>query len=289
MKHIAIVGTEGSGKTVFITVLAKHYSNAGERDIFFNPLGKTIRFVENAWNRLQAGQWPEQTISGEVFTYEWECRFGQGDSFQLKLVDCAGQDLRRIFSDEVPEQLRPLAEYVQSAQVVLFLLNLGDFVGVRDANQVTENIYALKNAMDTLKASGKEAALVLTQTDLYEHLLKQHSSWLEVVRMTPPLGLLWGAHLRDGSVPLFPVSAVVETTVASQPDGRVRRVPAESFKSQGMDLLGNWLITAAKRAREPEPPREDKVRVINPTGKRGRIPASQLTEALQQGYNLESQ
>ena len=289
MKHIAIVGTEGSGKTVFVTVLAKFYGSAAEREIFFNPLGKTIRFVENAWNHLQAGQWPEQTISGEMFNYEWECRFGQGESFQLKLVDCAGQDLRRIFSDEVPEQLRPLADYVHSAQVVLFLLNLGDFVGVRDLTQVTENIYVLKNAMDTIKASGKETALILTQIDLYEHLLNQHGSWMEVVRITNPLGLLWGAHLRDGSVPLLPVSAVADTTVSSQPDGRVRRVPLESFKCNGMEALGNWLIEAAKRAESTIPAPEDKVRVINPMGKPGRIPASQLEEALKQGYRLASQ
>lgn len=289
MRHIAIVGTEGSGKTVFVTVLAKFFSRAGEREIFFNPLGKTIRFVENAWNRLQAGQWPEQTTSGEMFNYEWECQFGQGESFQLKLVDCAGQDLRRIFSDDVPEQLRPLADYVHSAQVVIFLLNLGDFVGVRDLNQVTENIYVLKNAMDTLKAAGKEAALVLTQTDLYDHLLQQHGSWLEVVRTTNPLGLLWGAHLRHGSVPLFAISAVADTTKADQPDGRLRRVPAESFKCQGMEAFGVWLVQAAKRAVPPQPLPPTKIRVISPTGKPGRIPAWQLEAALRQGYRLESQ
>ena len=288
MKHIAIVGTEGSGKTVFVTVLAKIYSGAVEREIFFNPLGKTIRFVENAWNRLQAGEWPEKTTSGDMFNYEWECQFGQGESFQLKLVDCAGQDLRRIFSDEVPEQLRPLADYVNSAQVVLFLLNLGDFVGVRDLKQVTENIYVLKNAMDTLKASGKEAALVLTQTDLYEHFRQRHGSWLEVMRQINPLNLLWGAHLRNGSVPLFPACAVADTTVVTQPDGRVIRVPVKSFKYQGMEEIGTWLIQAAKRAVPPIPLPQEKIRVISPMGKPGRIPASQLKNALSQGYRLES-
>lgn len=284
MKHIAIVGTEGSGKTVFVTVLAKFFGCAGEREIFFNPLGKTIRFAENNWNRLQAGQWPDQTTSGEMFNYEWECQFGQNESFQLRLVDCAGQDLRRIFSDAVPDQLRPLADYVNSAQVVLFLLNLSDFVGVRDLSQVTENIYVLKHAMDTLKASGKETALVLTQIDLHDHLFRQHGTWLEVVRCTHPLGLLWGAHLRNGAVPLFPACAVADTTVASQPDGRLRRVPAESFRCQGMEEIGAWLIKAAKRAAPPIPPPQTKIRVISPEGKPGQIPASQLEKALQQGY-----
>lgn len=253
MKHIAIVGTEGSGKTVFVTVLAKFFG-PGEREIFFNPLGKTIRFVENNWNRLQAGQWPDQTTSGEMFNYEWECQCGQGESFRLKLVDCAGQDLRRIFADEIPEQLRPLADYVHSAQVVIFLLNLGDFVGVRDLSQVTENIYVLKHAIDTLKASGKETALILTQIDLYDSYLEKHGTWLEVVRNTNPLNLLWGAHLLDGSVPLLPVSAVFDTSVADQPDGGTRRIPAASFRCQGIEEIGAWLIKAAKRAAPPIPP-----------------------------------
>lgn len=260
MKNIAIVGTEGSGKTVFVTVLANYFSSVGTRGVFFDPIGgPTIRFVENSWNQLQSGQWPDQTISGESFEYLWHCRFDSGGTFQLKVIDSAGQDLRRIFSDTPPPQLRQLADYVHSAPIVLFLLNLGDFIGVVDQRQVTENVVALKSALDRLKGDGRKSALLLTQTDLYEHLFNRHRSWLEVVRNTEPLKLIYNAYLYNDSIPLFAVASVADTVIESLPNGSLRRMPAPDFKCMGMNEFGQWLVEAAKQVKKLEPPSDPPV------------------------------
>ena len=51
---IAIIGTEGSGKTVLATALARHLGRADTRGVFLNPLGVgTMRYVERVWQTLQ--------------------------------------------------------------------------------------------------------------------------------------------------------------------------------------------------------------------------------------------
>lgn len=248
MRHVAVVGTEGSGKTVFLSVLARKYGKPEPGSPWFNPLGKTLRYVDNVWHTLNEGQWPSSTIKGTTHELNWQVEFPSGEKTNLKALDCAGQDLRQIFtSDQVPEALKPLTDYIRSADLVLFTVNLGDFVGLH-SNETTENILALKLSMDVLREQNRTSALLFTQSDKYRYLLEEHGNWLEVAKEILPV--IYGAHLKDGAVPVIPVSAVSDTEVVIHKNGdnagKSERIPAANFRSTGLDSVLEYLEAALK-------------------------------------------
>jgi hypothetical protein len=250
-----MIGLEGCGKTVLATTLAKRLSTIDARGIFLNPQGvKTLRYIESVWATLQSGDWPPSTPPGELFELSWRFQIiGELDS-EVKLVDTAGQDLRLLFGeeriqalDELPAHLKSLAQYCRSAEIILFLLNLKDYLGHGNPQIRVANEAAVKSAMDYLGSdSRRRVCLVFTQSDLYKALAEQSGGWLELAAAHVPY--IFGAHLRMKQMAVYPVSAVADTRVEVDSDGKPRRVPLAGFRSEGIDELVAWLSTQLREA-----------------------------------------
>jgi hypothetical protein len=190
--RIAIVGTQGCGKTVFITTLAKRLSMFDHKQgAFLNPADtKTLKYVERNWQLLQSGEWPPLTPAGQSFALEWSFMPGGGSpECRLHLVDMAGHDLRQIFSDdrmeklhELPADLQALTRYCLDADILVFVVNLGDFIGEGNAEQRTDSEAALHAAMTYLRSRQKRCCLLFAQADLYEDYVKTNGGWQEVAR-----------------------------------------------------------------------------------------------------------
>ena len=251
---IAIIGMEGSGKTVLTTTLAKRLSIIDARGIFLNPQGvKTLKYVESVWHTLQSGDWPPSTPPGELFELKWKFQVVGELECDVRLIDVAGQDLRLLFGDEgilsvesLPGHLQALAEYCRSADIILFLINLKDFVGQSNAEQRTANEAAIKSAMDYLGGNDRRrrVCLVLTQTDLYRNLARVRGGWLNLAAEAVPY--VFSAHVRVQQVAVHPISAVADTQVAVDRDGTPRRVPTAGFRSEGLDEVITWLTTQVR-------------------------------------------
>jgi len=258
MPNVAILGTEGSGKTVLITAMAKAFGRTNPQNIFLNPrTGRTAKYVERVWGYLARGEWPPSTPQGELSELHWRLRVPECVDCELKLFDVAGQDLRRLFGQEqiqaiesLPGSLRSLAEYVLSCQVVVFLVNLGDFIGEGDAAKRLENQWALKYALDYLRETDKtrKCAVVFTQADLYQPIVTNIDGWMAAAEKYLPY--LYEEHLRDGSVPVLSVSAVGSTDVVVE-DGVPRRVPGRQFKCKGVTPLAVWMGRCASQLPSP--------------------------------------
>jgi hypothetical protein len=263
---IAIIGTEGSGKTVLTTVLAKHLSRIDSRGIFLNPQGvATLRYVERVWQTLQDGDWPPSTNPGELFELRWKLEMVGELESPVRLIDAAGQDLRVLFGEEkvndrnLPESLRNLADYCRSADIILFLINLKDFEGQADPRRRTDNEAAIKSAMDYLSSDGRRRfCIVFTQADLYEGIVQQRGGWLAVAREVIPY--ISGAYLQSVRNPkyrrvlLFPVSAVNKTRIAVDEHGVPRRVPDPPFGSAGLDAVVEWMTTQVREIHQLRKP-----------------------------------
>lgn len=251
---IAIIGMEGSGKTVLITTLAKRLSTIDHRGIFLNPQGvRTLRYVEEVWQRLQSGDWPPSTPEATVLELRWKLQIVGELECDVRLVDPAGQDIRLLFGDErildleqLPEQHRPLADYCRSASIVLFLLNLRDIIGEGDPSRRSANEAALKSAMDCLGNTDHErrVCLVLTQIDLYRELAQQVGGWRELLAKEVPY--IYGAHVHGRAVAVHAVAAVSDTTPGQDEQGSPRRFPTPGFQSEGLDQLVDWLVTQVR-------------------------------------------
>lgn len=253
---IAVIGTEGSGKTVFITALAKYLSTIGSRGVFLNPQGvKTLKYVESVWQTLQQGDWPPSTPPGQLFELQWNLEVNGELESEVHLIDVAGQDLRLLFGDEeeriskkgsLPESMRKLADYCSEADIVMFLINLKDFEGEGNLKQRTENEAAIKGAMDYLSGKGrcKSFCLIITQVDLYQQLAAGRGSWDSLIQKAVPY--VYGAYLKSKKTSTFLVSAVNKTRVTVDNTGNPLRMPEPGFGSDGFEHVVDWLIKEVK-------------------------------------------
>ena len=152
---VAIIGTEGAGKTVLTAVLAKRLGDP-EGGMFLNAQGpRTLKHVERVWNILQGGDWPEGNPAGELFELRWKLEIKGSEMCEVRFIECAGQDIRVLFEGEqfdsapTPE-LRDLAQYCAQSDIYIFLINPGDFIGKKNPESRSSNEAAIKAAIDTL-------------------------------------------------------------------------------------------------------------------------------------------
>jgi len=248
--QIALIGTEGAGKTVLVTVLAKKLATP-QNGVWLNPKGvKTGKYIENTWNTLRRGEWIPSTPAGTLFDLTWVMRIGDRE-YPMKAVDSAGQDLRKLFSDEgfnnpnLSDQDQQFIEYIHSATILLVLVNLRDFVGEPDEDKRIENAFTLKGLLDKLQEDKEERQVVFlfTAYDLYEETIHNDYGTPENF-FEQELPYLYHAYISGKPVRCFPVAAVAETEVKHGEDGIPRRVPAPNFRSQGLDPFIQWLAEA---------------------------------------------
>jgi hypothetical protein len=254
LPSIAIIGTEGSGKTVLTVTLAKRLSTIDARGVFLNPQGVgTLKYVEKVWQTLQQGDWPPSTPPGSLFQLRWKLEIVGDVESEVRLVDAAGQDLRLLFGDDrvadlgsLPDTLRQLTEYCRCANIVLFLINLRDFIGQGNPQQRTENEAAIKGAMDYLNANGggKRFCLIFTQVDLYRQLAASRGSWRALAEEAIPY--VYAAYIKSKQMPVFLVSAVNKTRVTVDDSGVPLRMPEPGFGSDGFDKVVDWMTTQVR-------------------------------------------
>ncbi|MDR2755833.1 MAG: hypothetical protein LBC20_09020 [Planctomycetaceae bacterium] len=264
--QVAIVGTEGSGKTVLATVWAKRMTQRND-EIFLDPKGfNTGMYVEKIWTTLNRGEWNESTPPGTKFELEWDLQFGN-NTYPVKLIDVAGQDLRNLFAferhkdwDGLFEMEQIILNYLLNSSLVIFVVNLQDFVGEPDVMKRKENEFMLKEVIDTFTANEnqQDIIIVFTAYDLYEAEIKKHGNFEQYIKEE----LIYLFHAvqnwskkfyRNDNVShlFFPAAAVAETEIITDTNGTVRRVPKPNFTSFGIDKLSDWIINIIKKNAEP--------------------------------------
>jgi GTPase SAR1 family protein len=197
--QIAFIGTEGSGKTVLLTVLAKRLSQF-HNGIFLNPVGtKPAKYIEDCWNKLQSKDWLPSTSPGALFDLCWTLKIRERKC-PLRLIDSAGQDLLKLFHDEgyadptLSETDKLFIAYLQKSTILLLLINLRDFLDEPDLNQKFHKQMTLKNVLETLETQPipKKIAIVFTQYD--QHRKSIESKWGSCRKfIEQELPLLYGA------------------------------------------------------------------------------------------------
>jgi hypothetical protein len=259
--QIALIGTEGSGKTVFVTCLAKYLEGAGKngRTLVPNSL-PTCTYTEKNFRILRSGEWPMETNLWNTFDLNWslQVRGNQPtphETFDLRIIDAAGHDLRNFFAKEaikeingLPAELRPLAEYCTEADVVLILANLADYM-TSDVDHGSSSQWALKYALDHKFASNPDAkcALVFTQSDRYHNISETFdNNWQQITQHYIPH--VYSAYIATDQIPVFNVSAVNKTRAVPAHGESSRMVPAADFQQEGFDPLIDWITGSVARS-----------------------------------------
>jgi hypothetical protein len=263
MAKIAIIGTEGAGKTVFLSVLAMRYRSPASGQAWLEWKTKeTQDYVAQAWDTLQNQDWPPSTPTGTFRLLEWMLHTSDGKSHSLRVFDPAGQDIRAIFESaesELTNNQKELKQTLNDADVFLFLVNLREVMDAPTQRQKDQIEIPLKLAVDFVCQRGASTLLVLTQYDSYEDLLNdaessQEDPWIyAVTRHLPQLfGLLSTKEAASSSkVDLHAVAAVSETVPIMDDAGKTHRRPKKDFKSEGLIEVLDWIKGAVTRVAQP--------------------------------------
>ncbi len=253
MRKVAIVGVEGSGKTVMLAGLADLYSHPDARGYVLVPNDfRTSSYVSELMGRLRSGAWPAATADDVFQGLEWTL-LRRSDSegrpteiCELSCLDFPGEVYRRAFvqtdgrhSAEMQRQIESLWTYVERADSLIVLVNLGDVIThgladrrVREAIWVTSGI--LKEALK--ERSGRvlpQAAIVLSQADLYEATIRNCGGAKGALEKYLP-----NVFYSYGWLDVFAAYTIDKTRLDDE--GRV--VPDPAFTTEGLRPIMDWLL-----------------------------------------------
>ena len=265
---LALVGTQGCGKTVFATVLGNRLSRTdaapdAEYPVTLAPAdNNTLHFQGKNWDLLQSEQWPPATQPGKFKRLQWHAELADGRPFRLTLQDMAGHDLRTIFSScaglsddgigsaagqtlaqiSLSTEAQKAIDFCSQADIVLFLLNLDDFFDLaadRPAPLRSHNEVILAEMFRQLHRQGRRCCLLLTQVDRYDI----QAPWADIGRRAFPF--LWQQFIATGDVPFCPLAAVAAVKPAGASKTPSATVPVPGFPSTGLREFSAWLEKTA--------------------------------------------
>lgn len=250
MKKVAIVGVEGSGKTVMLAGLGELYSHVDANGFFLDPKDYgTASYVADKIERMRKGEWPAATAGDAQQGLDWTLRrkttedSRPDDVCEVSFLDFAGEVYRLAFgvrkNGELSGEAETLRQYVKSADEVIVLINLRDIIAnglsdsrVRESMWITNAI--LKFAMDTkYRSKAPRAAIVLSQADSYADTIASCGGAKGVLEKHLP-------HVANayGWLDVLAANAVDRTRLDDE--GNV--VPSPDFTTSGLQGIMDWII-----------------------------------------------
>ena len=253
MKKVAIVGVEGSGKTVMLAGLGDLYTYPDEDGYFLVPKNfGTAAYVAEKMQRMRNGEWPSATAGDAMQGLDWTLKWRERGTrrppetvCELAFLDFAGEVYRTAFgiggedaATELQEEAQKLKAYVRAADDLLVLINLRDVIvnglgdrRVQEAMWITNSILEAAFAEEDGRTSPR-AAIVLSQADSYAETIKSCGGAPGVLEKYLPY-----VANNYGWLDVFAVNAVDKTTLDD--DGNV--VPAPDFTTQGLLPILRWV------------------------------------------------
>ena len=147
MKKVAIVGVEGSGKTVLMAAMGDKYESPDADGVFLKPVNReTYSYYTKEMAKLRSGKWPLATESS-VLELEWMLMRKSGSNSaqaqlgRLSFLDFGGEVYRFAFGDKSQAELDGLGLDEQRKNAIERLKahveNADVFMGQRRGTRMT--------------------------------------------------------------------------------------------------------------------------------------------------------
>ncbi len=183
MGKVAIVGVEGSGKTVLMGALCECYKRGSKDEPYLMPENQAaFMFMERVPHLLRVERrWPEATSVSSLRAMRWTLRLGADVLEEIEMLDYPGELYRLAFGERTKEEsdghrteLNEFLEHLTSADTLIVLLNLGDIQGLGANARNAETVWITRGIFDFAGklTNLKHKALVFTQADRHEAALK---------------------------------------------------------------------------------------------------------------------
>jgi len=263
MAKICIVGTEGAGKTIFLSVFAMRYQDANTEHPWMEFKNReTARYVAEVWGTLASQEWPPSTPPGDFTKLEWSLHTAvktDQKEHNITVLDAPGQDIRAIF-DSDPDSLnanqRELQRRLEEADILLVLVNLVEAIRATDPVQQANVQIPIKLMLDSVLArKNARVAILLSQHDqlrpYFDSISVSQDDPMQALRACLPT--VYGVAARTGDrLKLFFVASVAETEPFVDEQGKTWSRPRADFTSEGLNEVMLWLVMAAKGVRGDE-------------------------------------
>lgn len=252
LRKVAIVGVDGSGKTVMLAGLGDLYAHPDANGFFLAPKDfGTSAYVNRQISLMRAGHWPKATVGDEMKGLNWLLRRQKPgerpeDVCEVSFLDFAGEVYRAAFgvghvgdTQELSAQISQLKSYVRDADDLIVLINLKDVIAHGLADRRTEEAMWISNSILEYALNDKDggkmprASIVLSQADSYAEIISDCGGAVGTLSKFLP-------HVANDYswLDIFAASAVDKTYVDD--DGEL--VPSPDFSTSGLSPVMTWIL-----------------------------------------------
>ena len=258
MKKVAIVGVEGSGKTVLMAAMGEKYRKPRADGLFlYANSRRTIEYCNEQIDILRnQHKWPNSTSPDSLVNLEWTLmRRKKGSRPEeictVAFLDYAGEIYRYAFGDSTDDsnqikqsqykkQIEAVKAHLKDAESVVVLVNLSDIINSNGVSmKASEMDWLSQRIFDFAfdETSANRVAIAFTQKDLYE----------ETIGCCGGVEGAFEAYLpsvfyrHESEIVPFAVSAVNKTV----PNDKGEPLPASDFESEGFDELVSWMANVS--------------------------------------------
>ena len=254
MSRIAIVGVEGSGKTVLMAAFGEKYMYPDKSGVFLEAKDQnTCATVGLLAANMREGRWPSATGKDSVTSLDWSlCRRktdGKEVLCDISFLDYGGEIYRLAFGNRPDKETSPYAaeistlkNHILEADALVVLVNLKDIISGSLSNPRTlEMLWITKGIVDCAAGRLPEGRILLA--------FSQYGTYRSIVAAAGGLRGVYSTYLghMQGPYPNLPLLAVSAVDrVRLTPGGH--EVPEAGFSSEGLDSLMEWIASDAAYA-----------------------------------------
>ncbi len=235
--NIFIVGPEGSGKTVFATMLNHHISSHPECGLTFRAGdAKTKLYFSNTLKLLKDGEWPSST-KGKLMELSWDWEL-EGEISNVRLVDPPGQEIRRELCGEANEL--KIVENIKKADIIILIVDIYGHMSASEDTRI-ENAWIMEHTLKNM-AGSQRLIFAISKADLLtgsiptEHWSDQNALMGHLPKMIPEFNLDGYAKILKKCTTLA-FSAVAVESKLNPANNNLERIPQMPLTSNGLDFF----------------------------------------------------
>ncbi|MDD4737445.1 MAG: SUMF1/EgtB/PvdO family nonheme iron enzyme [Kiritimatiellae bacterium] len=246
MGKVAIVGVEGSGKTVLMGALCECYKQGAEGEPYLMPENQAaFMFMERVPHLLRVDRlWPEATSVSGLKSMRWTLRLGAEVLEEIEMLDYPGELYRIAFGKRTQEEvdahraeLDEFLEHLTEADTLIVLLNIEDTMNLGANPRHAETVWITRGIFDLAKnklPNIKRKSLVFSQADRFQTMLEVQGGAQGVYAKQLPM-----------MKKLYPDLNVIAVSAVSATDGEGR--PKAGYSADGCrELMGEILWEEGK-------------------------------------------
>lgn len=239
MSRIAIVGVEGSGKTVLMAALAECYKKTDSGAPFLFPENQAAyMFTERSTHLLSNKKWPDATSMTSMKYLHWTLRQEDAVLQNIDMLDYPGELYRLAFGERDEEairahqkQLDEFLSHLTDADTLMVLLNIADVENPGASTRNAEAIWITRGIFEFSQKLKKlqRRVLVFTQADRYPELAASPEALRQIYTDRLPMMKV-----------LFPDLELMAVSVAGMDE---QGNPVGHFSQEGCHKLMRYLLS----------------------------------------------